>query len=123
MNGELIAHLCHCSASSVRGIITERIKPQYRVPILPKKLCFDEFRSIKNTISFICCDAQTHKLIVKLPDRLSPTIINYFENRYSKFGCNQVGSVIIDLNTQYQRFIADFPQIPRLLLIVFISFS
>ena len=80
LNGELIARICHCSASSVRRTIVERIKPQYRVPVLPKNLCFDEFRSIKNTTSFICCDAQTHKLVVKLPDRLSSTIINYFES-------------------------------------------
>lgn len=105
LNGELIARICHCSASSVRRTIVERIKPQYRVPVLPKNLCFDEFRSIKNTTSFICCDAQTHKLVVKLPDRLSSTIINYFENRYSKFERDQVESVVIDLNAQYQRFI------------------
>ena len=105
LNGELIARICHCSASSFLRTIIERIKPQYRVPILPKNLCFDEFRSIKNTTSFICCDAQTHKLVVKLPDRLSSTIINYFENRYSKFERDQVESVVIDLNAQYQRFI------------------
>lgn len=55
--------------------------------------------------SFICCDAQSHKLVVKLPDRLSSTIINYFENRYSKQERDHVESVVVDLNAQYQRFI------------------
>ena len=54
--------------------------------------------------SFTCCDAQS-KLVVKLPDRLSSTIINYFENSYSKQERDQVESVVIDLNAQYQRFI------------------
>ena len=67
LNGKLIARICHCSASSVRRTIVERIKPQYRVPVLPKNL--------------------------------------YFENRYSKFEHDQVESVVIDLNAQYQRFI------------------
>lgn len=105
LNNELIARLCHCSASSVRRTIIERIKTKYRVHVLPKHLFFDEFRSVKNMVSFICCDAQTHKLVVKLPDRLSATIINYFENRYSKQERDQVESVVVDLNAQYQRFI------------------
>ncbi len=105
LNNELIARICHCSASSVRRTIIERVKPKYRVSVLPRHLCFDEFRSVKNVFSFICCNAQTHKLVAKLPDRLSPTIINYFENRYSKQERDQVESVVVDLNAQYQRFI------------------
>ena len=105
LNNELIARICHCSASSVRRTIIERVKPKYRVSVLPRHLCFDEFRSVKNVFSFICCDAQTHKLVAKLPDRLSSTIINYFENRYSKQERDQVKSVVVDLNAQYQRFI------------------
>lgn len=105
LNGELIAKLCHCSPSSVRRTIIERVQPHYRMAKLPKHLCFDEFRSTKSTMSFICCDSETHQLVVKLHDRLSASIINYFENRYSKRERAQVQSVVIDLNAQYQSFI------------------
>lgn len=105
LNGQLIAKICHCSPSSVRRTIIERVQPHYRMAKLPKHLCFDEFRSTKSTMSFICCDSKTHQLVVKLHDRLSSSIINYFENRYSKQERAQVQSVVIDLNAQYQSFI------------------
>ena len=105
LNGELIARLCHCSASSVRRTITERVELHYRMVVLPKHLCFDEFRSTKSIMSFICCDSETHQLVVKLHDRLSPSIIDYFENRYSRAERAQVETVVIDLNAQYQSFI------------------
>lgn len=105
LNGELIARLCHCSPSSVRRTITERVMPHYRMAVLPKHLCFDEFRSTKSIMSFICCDSETHQIVVKLHDRLSPSIIDYFENRYSKEERSRVESVVIDLNAQYQSFI------------------
>ncbi|MBD5807574.1 ISL3 family transposase, partial [Limosilactobacillus walteri] len=103
--GQLIAEMCHCSPSSVRRTILERMKPHYRVAKLPKHLCFDEFRSTKSVMSFICCDAETHQIVTKLQDRLSPTIVDYFENRYSKAERECVQSVVIDLNAQYQSFI------------------
>ncbi|MBB1068696.1 transposase, partial [Limosilactobacillus sp. RRLNB_1_1] len=68
-------------------------------------LCFDEFRSVKSIMSFICCDSETHQLVATLHDRLSPSIIDYFENRYSKKERAQVKTVVIDLNAQYQSFI------------------
>ena len=105
LSGQLIAEMCHCSPSSVRRTILERMEPHYRVAKLPKHLCFDEFRSTKSVMSFICCDAETHQIVTKLQDRLSPTIIDYFESRYSKAERECVQSVVIDLNTQYQSFI------------------
>lgn len=45
--GKLIARICHCSQSSVRRTIIERVPPYYRLAKLPKHLCFDEFRSTK----------------------------------------------------------------------------
>lgn len=101
----LIASICHCSPSSVRRTIIERIQPHYQMAVLPKHLCFDEFRSTRSIMSFICCDSETHQLVVKLHDRLSPSIIDYFENRYSKAERDHVESVVIDLNAQYQSFI------------------
>lgn len=105
LNGKLIARVCHCSPSSVRRTIKERIKPHYRMAKLPQNLCFDEFRSVKSIMSFICCDSETHQLVATLHDRLSPSIIDYFENRYSKKERAQVKTVVIDLNAQYQSFI------------------
>ncbi|MTW25597.1 transposase, partial [Streptococcus pneumoniae] len=101
LSGQLIAEMCHCSPSSVRRTILERMEPHYRVAKLPKHLCFDEFRSIKSVMSFICCDAETHQIVTKLQDRLSPTIVDYFESRYSKAERECVQSVVIDLNAQY----------------------
>lgn len=103
--GQLIAEMCHCSPSSVCRTILECMEPHYRVAKLPKHLCFDEFRSTKSVMSFICCDAETHQIVTKLQDRLSPTIVDYFENRYSKAERERVQSVVIDLNAQYQNFI------------------
>lgn len=105
LNGELIARLSHCSPSSVRRTIVERMPPHHRLAKLPTHLCFDEFRSTKSSMSFICCDADTHQLVTKLHDRLSSSIIDYFENRYSKAERAQVKSVVIDMNAQYQSFI------------------
>lgn len=56
-------------------------------------------------MSFICCDSENHQLVVKLQDRLSPSIIDYFENHYSKQERAAVEAVVIDLNAQYQSFI------------------
>ncbi|MCC4457223.1 hypothetical protein LMB92_00550, partial [Limosilactobacillus reuteri] len=42
----------------------------------------------KSVMSFICCDAETHQIVTKLQDRLSPTIVDYFESRYSKANVN-----------------------------------
>ncbi len=105
LSGQLIAEMCHYSPSSVRRTILERMEPHYRVAKLPKHLCFDEFRSTKSVMSFICCDAETHQIVTKLQDRLSPTIIDYFESRYSKAERECVQSIEIDLNAQYQSFI------------------
>ena len=105
LNGKLIARVCHCSPSSVRRTIKERGKSHYRMAKLPHNLCFDEFRSVKSTMSFICCDSENHQLVATLHDQLSPSIIDYFENRYSKKERAQVKTVVIDLNAQYQSFI------------------
>lgn len=105
LNCEIIARIYHCSTSNMCRTIIERNKSQYQRSILSKDLYFDKFRSIKNTTSLICYNMQIHKLVVRLLARFFSTIINYFENRYSKFESNQIGAVITDLNFQYQRFV------------------
>ena len=68
---------------AVIRIINRHCHPKYREIIPSKYLCFDEFRSTERLMLFICCDSDTHKIIVKLSSRLTKTIINYFVNRYN----------------------------------------
>ena len=50
--------ICHCSPSSVIRRIDEAVELKSRFARLPENLCFDEFRSVNSTMSFICCDAE-----------------------------------------------------------------
>ena len=63
-----------------------------RVARLPENLCFDEFRSVNSTMSFICCDAEvSHDIVAILENRLMKTIrerlIDVLEN-YRRSGQN-----------------------------------
>ena len=64
-----IASLTGISTNSVQRILTANIHPNAsrRLPI---NLCFDEFRSTHGSMSFICIDADTHKSVKVLSDRL-----------------------------------------------------
>ena len=82
---------------------------------LPENLCFDEFRSVNSTMSFICCDAEgSHDIVAILENRLTKTIRENFMNRYTNRYTNReraaVKSVVVDLNARYIKFIkALFP--------------
>ena len=59
---------------------------------MPENLCFDEFRSVNSTMSFICCDAEvSHDIVAILENRLTKTIrerlIDVLEN-YRRSGQN-----------------------------------
>ena len=87
-----IARICHCSPSSVIRIIDEAVELKSRVAKLPENLCFDEFRSVNSTMSFICCDAEvSHDIVAILENRLTKTIrerlIDVLEN-YRRSGQN-----------------------------------
>ncbi|MSA22908.1 transposase [Ligilactobacillus ruminis] len=87
-----IARICHCSPSSVIRIIDEAVELKSRVARLPENLCFDEFRSVNSTMSFICCDAEvSHDIVAILENRLTKTIrerlIDVLEN-YRRSGQN-----------------------------------
>ena len=63
-----------------------------RVARLPENLCFDEFRSVNSTMTFICCDAEvSHDIVAILENRLTKTIrerlIDVLEN-YRRSGQN-----------------------------------
>ncbi len=106
-----IARICHCSPSSVIRIIDEAVELKLRVARLPENLCFDEFRSVNSTMSFICCDAEgSHDIVAILENRLTKTIREHFMNRYTNRERAAVKSVVVDLNAQYIKFIkALFP--------------
>ena len=106
-----IARICHGSPSSVIRIIDEAVELKSRVARLPENLCFDEFRSVNRTMSFICCDAEeSHDIVAILENRLTKTIREHFMNRYTNRERAAVKSVVVDLNDQYIKFIkALFP--------------
>ncbi|MEE1508084.1 MAG: ISL3 family transposase, partial [Ligilactobacillus ruminis] len=67
INASGIAKICHCSPLSVIRIIDEAVELKSRVARLPENLCFDEFRSVNSTMSFICCDAEgSHDIVAIL---------------------------------------------------------
>ena len=77
-----------------------------RVARLPENLCFDEFRSVNSTMSFICCDAEvSHDIVAILENRLTKTIREHFMNRCTNRERAAVKSVVVDLNAQYIKFI------------------
>ena len=82
-----------------------------RVARLPENLCFDEFRSVNSTMSFICCDAEvSHDIVAILENRLTKTIREHFMNRYTNRERAAVKFVVVDLNAQHIKFIkALFP--------------
>ncbi|EFZ34327.1 transposase [Ligilactobacillus ruminis ATCC 25644] len=97
-----IARICHCSPSSVIRIIDEAVELKSRVARLPENLCFDEFRSVNSTMSFIYCDAEgNHDIVAILENRLTKTIREHFMNRYTNRERATVKSVVVDLNAQY----------------------
>ncbi|MQS90331.1 ISL3 family transposase [Companilactobacillus mishanensis] len=100
-----IAEIVGVSASTVsRKVYGDKPLPR-RVRILPKNICMDEFRSANHLFSFIACDADTHRLMTLLPKRLSMDIIEHFQREYSLEERQQVQSVSIDLNANYQSVI------------------
>ncbi|WP_172995139.1 transposase, partial [Lactobacillus helveticus] len=94
-----IASLTDISTNSVQRILTANIHPH-----LPINLCFDEFRSTHGSMSFICIDADTHKSVKVLSDRLNRTIKQFFLSQYSTAERAAVQRVIMDMNASYQAF-------------------
>ena len=62
-----IARICHCSPSSVIRIIDEAVELKSRVARLPENLCFDEFRSVNSTMSFICSNCASGRVCGQNP--------------------------------------------------------
>ncbi len=77
-----IALLLGISSTTVQRFLNANVK-YHAAKHLPVNLCFDEFRSTSNMMSFICIDGDTHRLVSLLGDRLNKTIKDFFINQYS----------------------------------------
>ena len=100
-----ISEIVGVSPSTVARKLYDNKSLPKRVRTLPKNICMDEFRSANHLFSFIACDADTHQLMTLLPTRLSMKLIEHFQNEYSLQERQQVQSVSIDLNANYQSVI------------------
>lgn len=104
-----IAAFTGISTNSVQRILDANIHP-HASRILPVNLCFDEFRSTKNAMSFICIDADTHKAVKILGGRLNKDIKQFFINQYSVDDRAAVKRVVMDMNASYQLIVHElFP--------------
>lgn len=104
-----IARIVGVSPTSVTRTITGNLKLR-PARVLPANLCFDEFRSTNNMMSFICIDAVSHELVSLLGDRLNKTIKDFFIGQYSLQERLAVETVTMDMNAAYQSFIHEvFP--------------
>ena len=110
-----IARECNISDMTVYNIQKELFESETKRPSskLPEYLCLDEFRStndVEGHLSFIYCDALTHKVIDILTNHRRATIVNHFKSRYSLKKRLKVKMVCTDMNAGYMAMIKDiFP--------------
>lgn len=100
-----ISKIVGVSASTVARAVYNSVSIPKRATVLPKNICMDEFRSANHQYSFITCNADTHEVFTLLPQRLSKKLIEHFIREYSLEERQQVESVSIDLNANYQSVI------------------
>lgn len=99
-----IARRFNVSGATVKRIIDDyytyyRPKKNY----LPKHLCFDEFKSVKEaagSMSFLFCDAETGSLIDLVENRRLDYLENYFRG-YTRAARRSVRTVVIDMYAPY----------------------
>lgn len=104
-----IALLLGISTNSVQRALDDNIHP-HASRKLPENLYFDEFRSTKSAMSFICIDADTHKAVKVLGGRLNKDIKEFFINQYNVAQRAAVKRVVMDMNAAYQLIVHElFP--------------
>lgn len=94
-------NISHNTVSRVINTYYENHKINYNY--LPKALCFDEFKSTKDSdgaMSFIYCDAQTHNIIDIVENRQLSHLKKYF-SRYTKKARNNVKYIVMDMYKPY----------------------
>ena len=105
-----IANVSHGTVNSILCGLYEKviIKKNY----LPKNICFDEFKSVKNSkgkMSFIFLDAETGDVIDVLEDRRLNELIKYFRT-YTRAARNAVETICMDMYSPYKELVkALFP--------------
>ena len=100
-----IAKQNNVSVHTVRRITKDIAKTLITKPCdsLPDHLCLDEFKSVKSSyaaMSFIYCDAKSHRLVDVIEDRRRHNLIDYFM-RFSLKMRQQVKTVTIDMYNPY----------------------
>ena len=101
-----IAEFHNVSHVTVNRVINS-FKTSYKVNhnYLPEALCFDEFKSTKDTsgaMSFIFADAYTHQIIDVVEDRRYYHLDNYFK-QFSKKARNSVKYIVMDIYSPYMK--------------------
>lgn len=106
-----IANQKNVSVSSVYRIMKRFYQPTnpFRKQ-LPKVLCFDEFKSVRNGMSFIMMDGQSHELLDILETRQLPYLERYF-TRFPIETRQNVQFIVIDMYAPYVSLIKKlFPE-------------
>ncbi|EDM2498761.1 ISL3 family transposase, partial [Salmonella enterica subsp. enterica serovar Typhimurium] len=107
-----IAKVFNVSQSTVARVIDSFDNYKVNYNYLPEKLCFDEFKSTKDTtaaMSFVYCNAENSEIIDVVEDRKLSSLIEYF-SRFTKEARNNVKHIVIDMYKPYITLIKEmFP--------------
>ena len=98
-------HVSHCTVSRTIDGFYNYHNPKRNY--LPRHLCFDEFKSVKEAsgaMSFIFCEATTGEIIDIVEDRRLSHLIKYFMT-YSKAARRAVRTIVIDMYSPYMSLI------------------
>lgn len=114
-SAKMIAEEHSVSWNTVHRVIThtaESLKIR-SISSLPDHLSFDEFKSVNSvqfSMSFIYCDALTHRVVDIVPNRQKSELLSYFQ-RFSFLERKKVKTVTIDMYEPYIQLIpALFPK-------------
>ena len=104
-------NISHSTVNRIINSFFEKLKVNYKY--LPEVLCFDEFKSTKDAdgaMSFIYCDAKTHKIIDIVENRQLKYLKKYF-SRYPKNVRNKVKYIVMDMYKPYISLVEElFPE-------------
>lgn len=107
-----IAKVFNVSQSTVARVIDSFDNYKVNYNYLPEKLCFDEFKSTKDTtaaMSFVYCNAENSEIIDVVEDRKLSSLREYF-SRFTKEARNNVKHIVIDMYKPYITLIKEmFP--------------
>lgn len=102
---QYISEMASVSTTTVRRVIDQTAQAIRQRPThaLPQHLSFDEFKSVKSVdsaMSFIFCDAVSHRVIDIVEDRKQSALMRYFL-RYDRSARYRVKTVTIDMYAPY----------------------